>query len=244
MIEYGDPYGVMGHGPGQFNAWEKFTIGWLTNVAWASSPGVYSVDHLERPSALPQALVVTTARNEYWFEHREPVLQDAFLAGSPLARGLFVRAGRTEDLGQPSDYPEQNILLPDPAGRGPDALLPGDTFGERGAFELTVSAHVGTHVEVRFRWTDSARPARPANAHASRTGRLLRVTWDASSDRGSGIARYDVALDGRRVAAVASDFRTPLQAAVPAARGRHVVTVTALDRAGNRSLGAQRIVRR
>jgi Gametolysin peptidase M11 len=244
MIEYGDPYDVMGHGPGQFNAWEKFTIGWLTNVARASMPGVYTVDHLERPTLLPQALVVTTARNEYWFEHREPVLQDAFLAGSPLVGGLFVRVGRTEDVGMASDYPEQNILLPNPAGRGPDALLPGDTFGEPGAFELTVTAHVGTHVDVRFRWTDATRPARPANAAVSRAGRTLRVTWDASSDRGSGVARYDVALDGRRVTSVASDFRIPLQAAVPAAPGRHVVTVAALDRAGNRGLAARRIVRR
>jgi hypothetical protein len=242
-VEYGDPYDVMGHGPGQYNAWEKFTIGWLTNVARPGAAGTYSVDQLERPSTIPQALVVTTARNEYWFDHREPLLQDAFLAGSPLVDGLFVRAGRTENSGLPSDYPEQNILLPDPAGRGLDALLPGDTFRVPGAFELTVAAHVGTHVDVTFRWTDSTRPRRPANGVVSRGGRTLRVLWDASNDRGSGVERYQVSLDGSAVASVPDDFRTPLQATVRTTRGRHAVTVVAVDRAGNRSPAARRTVR-
>ena len=241
-VEYGDPYDVMGHGPGQFNAWEKFTIGWLTNVARPGAAGTYSVDQLERPSTLPQALVVTTARNEYWFEHREPVLQDAFLASSPLVEGLFVRAGRTENPGLPSDYPEQNILLPNPAGRGLDALLPGDTFRVPGAFELTVAAHVGTLFDVSFRWTDATRPSRPANALVSRSGRTLRVLWDSSNDRGSGVERYQVSLDGSAVASVPNDFRTAMQATVRTSRGRHAVTVVAVDRAGNRSPAARRTV--
>jgi hypothetical protein len=242
MLEYGDPYDVMGHGPGQYNAWEKFTIGWLTNVTRADAPGSYSVDQLERPSTLPQALVVTTARNEYWFDHREPVLQDAFLAGSPLVEGLFVRAGRTENPGLPSDYPEQNILLPNPAGRGFHALLPGDTFRVPGGFELSVAAHVGTRVDVDFRWTDATRPTRPANTFVSRSGRTVRLVWDASQDRGSGVARYEASLDGRVVASVPNDFRTPMQATVRTVRGRHVVTVVAVDRAGNRSPAARRTV--
>jgi hypothetical protein len=241
--EYGDPYDVMGHGPGQYNAWEKFTIGWLTNVARPGAAGTYSVDQLERASTIPQALVVTTARNEYWFDHREPILQDAFLAGSPLVDGLFVRAGRTENPGLPSDYPEQNILLPNPAGRGLDALLPGDTFTVPGTFELTVAAQVGTRVDVSFRWTDSTRPTRPANAAVSRSGRTLRVLWDASNDRGSGVERYQLSLDGRAVASVPNDFRTPMQATVRTSRGRHAVAVVAVDRAGNRSPAARRTVR-
>jgi hypothetical protein len=242
-VEYGDPYDVMGHGPGQYNAWEKFTIGWLTNVARPGASGTYSVDQLERPSILPQALVVTTARNEYWFDHREPVLQDSFLAGSPLVDGLFVRAGRTENVGLPSDYPEQNILLPNPAGHGLDALLPGQSFRVAGAFELTVAAHVGTRVDIVFRWTDATRPSRPLNAVVSRKGRTLRVLWDASSDRGSGVERYEVSLDGRAAASVPNDFRTPLQATVRTPRGRHALTVLAVDRAGNRSPAARRTVR-
>jgi hypothetical protein len=244
MREYGDPYDVMGHGPGQYNAWEKFTIGWLTNVTRPGAAGTYSVDQLERPSMLPQALVVTTARNEYWFDHREPVLQDAFLTGSPLVDGLFVRAGRTENPGLPSDYPEQNILLPNPASRGLDALLPGHTFRVPGAFELIVAAHVGTRVDVAFRWTDATRPSRPANAFVSRSGRSVRVMWDASHDRGSGVDRYQALLDGRLIASVPNDFRTPMQATAGASRGRHVVTVVAVDRAGNRSPAARRTVLR
>jgi hypothetical protein len=243
MVEYGDPYDVMGHGPGQYNAWEKFTVGWLTNVVRPGAAGVFSVDQLERPSSLPQALVVTTARNEYWFDHREALLQDAFLAGSPLADGLFVHVGRMENPGLPSDYPEQNILLPNPAGRGRDALLPGDSFAERGAFELTLLAHSETHVDVRFRWTDRTRPARPRGIDIERRGRAIAVSWEPSFDRGSGVERYQLSIDGRRAASVTSDFRVGTQAVVRAGRrGRHVVAVVAVDRAGNRSPAALRTV--
>lgn len=243
MVEYGDPYDVMGHGPGQYNAWEKFTIGWLTNVTRPRGPGTYTVDQLERASTLPQAFVVTTARNEYWFDHREPVLQDAFLAGSPLVDGLFVHAGRTENPGLASDYPEPNILLPNPAGRGVDALLPGDSFREPGAFELTVVAHTGTAVELRFAWTDRSRPSRPANPSARRSGRSVVVAWDPSHDRGSGVDRYEVRLNGRLAASVATDLRAGTHATVRAPRaGRHVVSLVAVDRAGNRSVAARRSV--
>ena len=243
MVEYGDPYDVMGHGRGQFNAWEKFTIGWLTNVTRARAAGTYTVDQLEQRSTLPQALVVTTARNEYWFDHREPLLQDAFLAGTPLVDGLFVRAGRTENPGLASDYPETNILLPNPAGRGSDALLPGDSFREPGAFEVTVLAHSGTHVDVRFRWTDAARPSRPANLAVSRSGRTLRIAWDPSHDRGSGVERYRVSLDGKLAVTLQSTFLIGTLATMRVPRGRHVVTVVAVDRAGNVSPAARRPVR-
>jgi hypothetical protein len=243
MVEYGDPYDVMGHGSGQFNAWEKFTIGWLANVSRATRAGTYAIDQLERPSTSPQALVVTTARNEYWFDHREPVLQDAFLAGSPLVDGVFVRVGRTENPGLASDYPEQNILLPNPGGHGVDALLPGDSLREPGAFELTVLAHTGSRVDVSFRWTDTARPGRPASLVVTRSGRTLRVTWDPGGDRGSGVERYEVAVDGRVATAVATDFGVGTQATLRVARGRHAVTVVAVDRAGNRGPAARRVVR-
>jgi hypothetical protein len=42
---------------------------------------------------------------------------------------------------------------------------------------------------------------------------------------------------------VPNDFRTPLQAMVRTPRGRHAVTVLAVDRAGNRSAAARRTVR-
>jgi hypothetical protein len=66
--------------------------------------------------------------------------------------------------------------------------------------------------------------------------------WDLSHDRGSGVERYRVALDRKAVAAVPNDFRTPMQATARTTRGRHVVTVVAVDRAGNRSLAATRRV--
>jgi hypothetical protein len=67
------------------------------------------------------------------------------------------------------------------------------------------------------------------------------VQWGRSRDEGSGLARYEIRLDGRTAGTTAPDNRG-LTLAKPK-RGRHVVTVFAIDRAGNRSpAGSKRFV--
>jgi Gametolysin peptidase M11 len=238
-LEYGDPYDVMGHGTGHYNAFEKFTAGWLTGVTTAETDGTYTIDQLELPSKEPQALVVHTAVNNYWFDHREPLLEDASFAALPIVQGVQVHASPSpDDRNGLSPYQPGDVLIMNPAGHG-DAILPGDSWGEKGAFTLTALDHVGTHVTVRFTWTDKTPPARVdifAPVKKLQT-RKLDVEWGRASESGSGIARYEVRVDGKLRATVAGDGAR--QALLPRpAKGRHTVSVVAVDRAGNRGRAA------
>jgi Gametolysin peptidase M11 len=245
MAEYGDRYDTMGSGAGDFNAFEKFTLGWLPEPPRASADGVYSIEALERPSALPQALVIETASAEYWLDHREPEWDDASFRSTLAADNVFVHAGPpSSDPIAGGPYSEGNVLVA-PPGSARQAFLTGDRLVQPGAFELAVLGRVGTSVQVRFAWTDSTPPARPhiltPGASVRRGSRPLDVTWAPSRERGSGLARYEVSLDGGSPVVVTADFRIGLRAllARPAA-GRHTLRVVAVDRAGNRGAAAVR----
>jgi gametolysin peptidase M11 len=243
-VEYGDPYDVMGHGVGHYNAFEKFSAGWLTGIATADRNGTYTIDQLEQQSAQPQLLVVHTAVNDYWFDHREPLLEDAAYAGQPIVQGVEVHASPSpDDREGRSPYQPGDVMVLDPTGHG-DAILPGDTWGEAGAFSLTVLDHVGTHVDVRFTWTDTTPPGRVAIYSPLKTllTRKLDVEWGRATESGSGIEDYEVRVDGKLRATVAGD--APRQALLPRPRrGRHAVSVVAVDRAGNRSRAATSVFR-
>lgn len=238
-VEYGNRYSTMGSGPGDFNAWEKSTAGWLSNISRATRNGDYVIDQLEAPSNLPQALVVDTANAQYWLDHREPLLNDAEFAGSEILGGVFVHAGPNADPTDRSLYPVPNLLLPDPARRGVDVLLPGDSFARAGAFRLTVLGHEETSMRVRFQWTDRTRPNRPrviSPRPGARVAGPLLVSWSPARDTGSGVLHYDVFLDGKRAARVLADFRvSPIARFRKQRPGLHSVTVVAVDRAANRS---------
>jgi hypothetical protein len=243
-VEYADPYDVMGHGAGHYNASEKALAGWLTNVTTARTNGQFVVDQLERKSDLPQAFYVQTARTDYWFDHREPIGRDEIFARTKIVEGLEVHAspGRADDGS--SRYQPGNVLVENPTGSGADVVLPGETWGEAGAFRVTVLAHDGTTMKLRFAWTDRTPPTRtevysPVGTVRSR----LDVQWGRVEDDGSGVSRFDVRLDGKlraRIDAASGQRR----ASIPKpSRGRHVVTVAAVDRAGNRGKpGATRFV--
>ncbi len=51
----------MGNGIGDFNAYEKFMLGWLPRATHVRANGEYTIDGLEGPSAGAKALVVQTA---------------------------------------------------------------------------------------------------------------------------------------------------------------------------------------
>jgi hypothetical protein len=235
-VEYGDPYDVMGHGVGHYNAAEKAAAGWLTNVATASN-GTHTIDQLEVPSDLPQALAVHTAIDDYWFDHREPLLGDAAFANTPIVQGVEVHASPSaDDRDGASRHQPGNVFISNPAGTGVDAVLPGQTFRVRNVFDLTVLEHSGTHVDVRFAWTDKAKPGRPpiyAPGAVLRT-RKLDIQWGRATETGSGLDKYRISVDGKVRAAVAAD--APRQLVLPRPkRGLHVVSIVAVDRAGNTS---------
>ena len=243
--EYGDPYDTMGSGSGDFNAYEKFQLGWLRRVTYAKRRGVYSVDRLERPSTRSQALAVTTSGEQYWFENRgEPARSEDGTEVGP--RGVLVH------IGPPRIYPTglvafttSNTLVADPAGRGRAALLAGDLFAVPGAFAVTVVSATAARARLRFVWTDKTAPRAPENVETSGSTRrgpsTVEVVWDDAHDAGSGVARYEVRVDGERRRTVVPRPGRENRASLPRLQaGRHVVTVVAVDRAGNRSVAATR----
>ena len=194
-----------------------------------------------------QALRVLAAGDEYWLEYRPPApLWEYADDGAP---GVAVHAG-SNGLGEPSRYSGRNFLLYDPVGRGRPSVQAGETFLVRGAFAVNVLSAGPDSADLAFRWTDRARPGRPTILTSrARRGRFV-VRWRRGPERGSGIAAHEVFVDGRRagrVAAVKTIASIPVAAddrfTFPLRRGRHRITLVAIDRAGNHSPLAVRIVR-
>ena len=133
-----------------------------------------------------------------------------------------------------SRYQPGDVLILNPTSSSGDAIRPGETFSEPGAFSLTVFDHVGTHIDVRFRWTDTKAPGKPAIFSPLGTVRSkLDIEWGRAVETGSGLASYVVLLDGKVRKSLAAD--APRQLVLPKPhRGKHVVAVVAVDRAGNR----------
>jgi hypothetical protein len=224
---YGSPYSVMGHGSGHFNAYEKYTFGWIDRAGPGLRDGETTIARIDLPSARPHALYVLAGAEEYWIEYR------------PEAAGAVVHAGPSLlDPAARSRFPQRNLLL---AGGGQGFSVPG-------AFAVAVATADGETARLAFRWTDRTPPARP-QLSLTRRGRTLELRFP-SADRGSGVAAYDVSLDGRRRARVETvqalgrllGGRDP-ELELRLGRGVHRVSVVAFDRAGNRSVPAMRRVR-
>jgi hypothetical protein len=234
--EYGDPYDTMGRGDGDYNAWEKMRLGWITNTLAAAGAGFYTIDRPDRPSALPQAFSVATARTEYWFENRQEPLPT-------LSSGVLVRT-----TGPPTTPPQfrapglQTLLLPNAGGTGRPALQAGQTFSVAGVFSVTVESQLDGIAALRFRWNDTSAPGAPKiTAPGAKLARRAHfdVRWGEAAESGSGVDGYDVALDGARPTRVAVQFPlTPYATFGMPAPGAHRVTVRAIDRAGNRGPAA------
>jgi Gametolysin peptidase M11 len=235
-LEYGDPYDTMGIGSGDFSAKAKFDLGWLTNVSRAARNGVYQLAPIERPSKLPQALVLTTANDQYWIEYRgRPAQNDD---GQQIAgAGVIIRVSPSPDLNDFGSTGIPNLLLSNPDGRHRPDLAHGDRFVDAGAFRLTVLQASDGRARLRFRWTDATAPRTP-HFTAALVGGRVQVTLDSPHESGSGVLRYDITLDRRAPLSVRTDATDePVQIGKPLP-GTHTVKVVVFDRAGNRSPAA------
>jgi hypothetical protein len=234
--EYGDPYDTMGSGDGDFNAFEKSRLGWITSTLTAAHDGVYTIDRPDHQSQLPQALIVETARTDYWFENRQEQLQSF---GLSLPTGVLVRVdGRPDAAPVFKPLPEVTLLLPNAAGPGRAALQPGQTFTAKGIFSVTVDTQLDGLAALTFRWADHIAPAAPQivtpSARPARRS-TLEVTWHDATETGSGVVAYQVSLDGRPAITVQPrPTQTPFATFRMPGRGSHRVSVRAVDRAGNR----------
>jgi hypothetical protein len=237
-LEYGDPYDMMGVGTGDFNAKAKYDLGWLTNVARLGKNGTYVLAPIERTSRLPQALVVTTANDQYWIEYRSrPALTNK--GQHTAGAGVIFRVSPSPDLKDFGSSGIPNLLLSNPDGRHRPELGRGERFVDAGAFTLTVLQASGDRARLRFRWTDATAPRAP-RFDAALVGGRVQVTLDGVRESGSGIARYAITLDRRAPLSVATDAADePVQIGRPLP-GTHTVKVVVTDRAGNRSPAAVR----
>jgi len=243
--DYANPYSVMGHGMSDFDAFEKLTFGWIDRVARPEGDGEFTIAAIDRPGPDAHVLHVLTAADEYWFEYRPP--EPVWSADEPTATpGIAVIAGTNGLSSRRSRFTQRDLLLLDPVGSGRPSIFAGETFTARGAFALTVGSTAPARATVALRWTDRTRPSPPRILSAGRTS----LTWAASADAASGIDAYDVSVDGRRVRRVRAllvagtvYLETPRRVRyAPLGRGRHRVTVVAMDRAGNRSRATSRSV--
>ena len=230
--EYGNSFSVMGGGDGDLNAWEKSALGWLGPIVRPRRNATYELGPVEGPTVLPQALVVRTAASEFWFESRG-LATPSFIGDSVQPAGVAVVAGPAPG-GELSQYPRENLLLPNPAGGARFAYAPGEAFVRPGIFRVTVERHALQSAALRFEWLDRVVPGRPRLRVRTTRGRV-RLSWDAARERASGVDSYTVVIDGRAVRTYRSDIPlTTWTAAFRVARGAHRVGVYATDRAGNR----------
>jgi hypothetical protein len=230
--EYGSLFSVMGGGDGDFNAYEKSRLDWLTGVVRPRRNGLHEIGPVEGPTALPQALVVRTAASEFWFESRG-LPTPSFMGGPGQPAGVAVIAG-PGPAGEGSVYPRENLLLPNPGGGARYSYAPGESFMLPRLFRVTVERHAHERAALRFEWLDRTAPGRPRLRGRGGRGRV-RLTWEASRERGSGVESYTLVVDGRAVRTISREI--PLiawQASLRMTAGRHRIGVFATDRAGNR----------
>ena len=231
----------MGGGGGDFNAYEKASLEWLTGLVRPEGDSTHEIGSIEGPTTLPQALVITTASSEFWLESRGTPTP-AFHGEGVQPAGVVVLAGPGPGGGWL--FPRENLLVQNPAGGARFAYQAGETFVRRGIFAVGVEAHAPDRARLGFRWLDKVAPLRPRlRARAIRKGRV-RVAWDSARERGSGVRSYEVRLDGRAVQIVdAGQALFRWQVTIRAPRGVHRVAVAATDRAGNRGRAASARVR-
>jgi Gametolysin peptidase M11 len=234
--EYGGGFSVMGGGGGDFNAFEKSRLGWLTGIVPPTAGGVHELGPVDASTTLPQALVVRTAASEFWFESRsQSTAPFTSLSGaSDQPAGMTVLAGPALGV-KGGRFTRPNLLLANPVGGPRFAYAAGEAFVRDGVFRVAVEHHSAERAALRFEWLDRVPPAKPPLRVQSRRPGRVGVTWRAAREGASGVESYSVVVDGQVVRTVRPDgpFRRWTEALrVPG--GVHRIGVYATDRAGNR----------
>jgi len=140
--EYGDPYDVMGSGPFDFTAIQKYDLGWMSNRELdVSTPGgTYNIAPLETAGATSvQALRLVDGSETLWLEFRQPNGIDGSL---PMVAATGVLVHR--QLADAYTALGSNLLdmTPGSTGGSVDAALPvGSTWtNPLGTDTITIKA--------------------------------------------------------------------------------------------------------
>jgi hypothetical protein len=238
--EYGNAFSAMGGGDGDFNAYEKSRLGWLSGIVRPRRSATHELGSIEGPTTLPQALVVTTAGSEFWFESRG-IPTPSFRGDSVQPPGIAVIA--TPGPGGEASHPGEQLLLPNPNGGARYGYSTGESFVRPKVFKVTVERHEPQSAGLRFEWLDRLAPRRPQlRVRATGRGRI-HATWKPAPEQGSGVDAYTLVVDGRGVRRVDEIPLGGWEASRRLSRGWHRVGVFATDRAGNRGPTATARVR-
>jgi hypothetical protein len=220
-VDPGDPFSPMGTGDKliDFSSYEKVVLGWLPPPRHVAAAGRLVLTQPSRPAATTSTVVVDSALGEYWLEY----LSKPF-------KGLLVRFVDTFHPVPP--FAEAPTLIVDPVRPGRDWVAVGETYRVDQIFKVRLVSASVRQAQLRFAWSDRTAPTAPfLFDHGPGTHTGTQVEWTASVDHGSGVAYYMVSVDGKAVARAQGTTAT-----VPMlARGTHLVSVVAVDHAGNRS---------
>jgi len=234
LEEDGDVYSPMGMGFDDFSVIEKVRLGWTSSVAVMRRPGTFRIGRAGGVGRRALALRIDTALGAYWLEYRPRRVdlgRDGVLPGGVVTR--YVPEARTNDpLGTTS------VLIQRPARRPRPVVTVGETIRVPGVFTARFRARNGSDdATLDVRWADRVEPQAPHVLQPTAfraTGPTVRVRWEAPFERGSGVASYRVSLDGGK-AQVVRERELLLR---DVAAGVHFVSISAVDRAGNRGLAS------
>jgi len=234
LEEDGDYYSIMGIGSTDFTVPEKVRLGWVRPVAQTPRPGTYRITRADRASARP-ALRIPAANGSYWLEYRSQRLDIG--RNGILPGGVTLRWVSDEDVGD--TFATTSVLITNVSGRGRPVAVAGESLRVAGVLRVDFLRRRGNDAVLRFRWNDRVAPRAPEITQPtgfSPTGSTVRVRWDVPVERGSGVASYRVSLDG----GAAQTVRERELVLSGLSTGAHFVSVSAVDRAGNRGLATIR----
>ena len=83
VLDYGNPYDVMGSGKGHYSGWLKYGVG-LIQSSDAMKDGTYELGAQETPSSYPQLLTIPYKDNQFCIEYRKPLGFDSFYGSADV----------------------------------------------------------------------------------------------------------------------------------------------------------------
>lgn len=256
-IFYGDPFDVMGGGPGShLSAVYKDWLGWLDDeevltddvpeVTQAAHAGLYSIDPLELPSPGPKSLKIRKDIDDqgratwYYLEYRQPIGFDDGLADyAPITSGALVHLGfddgrRPRVLDMHPQTPGTIDSYHDIVADG--ALGIGETFEDPSGIRITpVAASGSLTVNVEMPTIDTSPPRLAVISH--KPGQFVRGiqtvkirTWD----NWDSAPRVQIYVDDALLATNENPPYETLWDTTQAAEGSsHTFSAIAVDEAGH-----------
>ncbi|GLW29068.1 Ig-like domain-containing protein [Actinoplanes regularis] len=219
---YGDGYSL--------NTALSDVLGTLNNPVTASAGSLVKLPAVTSITAA-RAVKVPLTGSTLYLEYRPATGRDA---SQPTGwGGLQVRQLLNADN-------QSRILNMNPSAGDSRALPVGATWAVPDTtLTLTVERIDASGADVRIRElgdiTPPTAPVIKAPLSGQRVAGTATVRWTASTDAGSGVASYEILLDGTTVSTVNAPATEANVTFPPVTNGQRTLTVTAIDRAGNRS---------